>query len=467
VENRPTVYFTPGSAQDPQELDFQARTYGWEVKVTPMPIPQHRSPWGTGAQALGLIVFCLGLLLAKATANPLETTTSTFGTGKVTSQVEFVDYSATANSGAGGWKVKITQSYSGTEPVNAAGASRVYLANGTTIFQYSGVSQNGSHAAVATSTNYVPLSTVIYHGVWVDYNGVYYANTETITTPGAESNVKKVRISYFNSRSIPVIIHVVDAANPSTNIATATVPAGTGFIQTITLPTGVDAATVYEEIPDYTKDGVTWVAIAGASTNLSGVTVTGSTVAPTADPDTTSVPQTPNLPDAPSNPDNNPNPPADTTPVAPRAPTPWSPRTDQPPPVPGSTSDFTIVAYREGIDKLSKILEGDTVNVPNAPSTPVSAIGATNINDANTKSLAKLPSAPTIGTMTTVGTVSYTLVFPKIHGETLTTKTINIDFTQPPYATPIAVVRAALLVILTLTYFLVTFYTVRSAFTGK
>jgi len=42
-----------------------------------------------------------------------------------------------------------------------------------------------------------------------------------------------------------------------------------------------------------------------------------------------------------------------------------------------------------------------------------------------------------------------------------------VDFTQPPYAGPIAIFRGILIGLLTLVFFVVSVYTIKGAFAGK
>lgn len=98
------------------------------------------------------------------------------------------------------------------------------------------------------------------------------------------------------------------------------------------------------------------------------------------------------------------------------------------------------------------------------PSTQTAVWNPGTLNTATMVS-GKLPTAPTIST--TVSAVhSFTIAFDiPVPGGSPISVNRTIDFAEAPYATPIAIFRGICLVFLTLTFFLLTFWTVRGAFT--
>lgn len=81
---------------------------------------------------------------------------------------------------------------------------------------------------------------------------------------------------------------------------------------------------------------------------------------------------------------------------------------------------------------------------------------------------AVLPVAPTLPTtVASSHVITLHVKFPKLDGSTLLDWSTDIDFSSDPYATPIAVFRACMLAIATLTFYLACFWAVRGAFTSK
>lgn len=77
----------------------------------------------------------------------------------------------------------------------------------------------------------------------------------------------------------------------------------------------------------------------------------------------------------------------------------------------------------------------------------------------------KLPTAPTLSSLTNVSTVTISFEIPVPGGAPIAVSK-SVDFSQPPYSGPISVFRGLLSALLTLTYFLMSFWAVRSAFAG-
>jgi hypothetical protein len=117
---------------------------------------------------------------------------------------------------------------------------------------------------------------------------------------------------------------------------------------------------------------------------------------------------------------------------------------------------------------IQTLLTGDPVTVPAAPDpthTTAAWVPGT-ASTVNTGIIAKLPTAPTFSTLTAAHIIGYTIKIPKGGGETIDV-TESIDLSQDPWATPIAIFRGACLIVMTLTFFLVSFYTVRGALASK
>lgn len=144
------------------------------------------------------ILLVLGVLAFsdRAFANPIQTTPSVYGSAVVTSSLSFVEWSATANNGAGGWKVRISGTWSGTEPVNAAGVVGARPSDGGPYYlNDSTMSRDGSHSVTVTSTLYAPPESQLVHFVYVGYNGVFYATEETLTVPPGAAPSYKITVT--------------------------------------------------------------------------------------------------------------------------------------------------------------------------------------------------------------------------------------------------------------------------------
>jgi len=118
------------------------------------------------------------------------------------------------------------------------------------------------------------------------------------------------------------------------------------------------------------------------------------------------------------------------------------------------------------VDKIVKSIEGEVVNVTDNVEAPDSILENAPSTSEVAAQAAKLPSAPTLNTLTPSSVISINFEVPKLGGGSFTVSE-SVDFSAYPYATPIAVFRGALLVVLTLIYFMLTFAAVRSAFAGK
>jgi len=114
----------------------------------------------------------------------------------------------------------------------------------------------------------------------------------------------------------------------------------------------------------------------------------------------------------------------------------------------------------------ASLQEGAAVTVPSG-TLPSSRVAGTMLGVANTRSFTKLPAAPTFAALTASSSVSYTIKVPKLGDGTTIDYSFTVNFAEEPYHTPIVIFRAALLILLTLVYFIATFYAVRGAFAGK
>ena len=269
----------------------------------------------------------------------------------------------------------------------------------------------------------------------------------------AATAAKKVKISYFNSQDYPVNLKLVDSANPGTTVGSFTLGANAGIIQEVTLPLGVDAVDLLVEVPGIELVGSSWMLVEGGVTTVPARNAIPATPPPTSPP-TTTVPEPPGLPGPAGSPGTAPA-------VNPRPPV-WTG-------TPTNTTDnerLDKATYREGVDKTiaaidGKAFPGYTFSAPSdsdAKWQPSAAVNAT--------ALGKLPQAPTLGGLTASHTLTVHLEIPKLTGGTINfSKTV--DFSAPPYSGPIAVFRGLILVLMTLIFFMATFWVVRGAFTTR
>jgi len=116
--------------------------------------------------------------------------------------------------------------------------------------------------------------------------------------------------------------------------------------------------------------------------------------------------------------------------------------------------------YREGVDKLERVLQGKTSDVPAAPTatgTPVFT-APTNPN----RLVSKLPSVPSVTAPTPVTAITVSLQIPGI-----TVAPVTIDFDRPGFSGPVSIFRSIMLGVMTLIYLILSIRTVRGAFAGK
>lgn len=229
-------------------------------------------------------------------------------------------------------------------------------------------------------------------------------------------------------------------------VGTVTLQPGEGLIQTFTVPAGTEV-TVAELIEDIESDGPVWVASPGAVTQSPVGTATPTLVsAGGGDPPTTTAISGGVQPETKAT--------ADTAKQV------WSPTSG----VTAGSSDFTVKAYREGVDKIIDAINGDTtatnpdITTPDALWNPDTSV--------TENAVGKLPAAPVITPPTPLTAISVTLALPKLGG-TLTSKVISVDFGEYPYATPIAVFRAICLACMAGWFFYISFNAIRSSFAGK
>jgi len=133
-----------------------------------------------------------------------------------------------------------------------------------------------------------------------------------------------------------------------------------------------------------------------------------------------------------------------------------------------STANANAAAVNSYLATLHDDITGGPTVTPGAapvPGTTASAFAP----DENTKAkvIGKLPVAPTLGALTPSSVLAFTIQVPKLDGSTLVSVTKTIDFAEPPFAAPVAIFRGICMVVLTLVYFLASFWAVRGAFAGK
>lgn len=265
---------------------------------------------------------------------------------------------------------------------------------------------------------------------------------------------KKVRVSYFNSREFPVRLKLVDSANPSTVIAETLVAGGTGFIQTIALPLGVNDATLLTFVEDFSRDGPSWVVDEGAVTQIgSGTNVPG--VETDGDPSTTTVPEPPGLPGKVTPPSENP--------VSQPRPTVWF--------MGGSGAVETTDAerldkatFREGVDKLEVAVKGlgfpDEVGESNMSMPEVETPEGTELPEVN----APIAAQPTFFTDSfgTATVVSATI--PAVNlggGVSWPSHNFSVDFSD--YSTAVTLIRGVLSLLLVVGFFILCVRTARGS----
>jgi len=447
---------------------MQADTYGYRFVMESG--PRVHSPcigWWTVSQ-MALLFALVMLFAARAQAANWVTVKSAGGTGfglSYTIEIQ-VDTDATTPTTQ---SVRMNITAAGTPAPGSGPAYVQYAAWASAI--------GGTYIGGANITTFPTIATgapsTVSNGsirsleASIQNSGPAVGYASVSWTVVNDIRVKKAKVSYFNQRDTPIQIKIVDAANPATVISTETIAARSGFIKTYTLPSGVDDVKVLELIDGFAKDGPSWVEAAGHTEEVEVTdAISGELVMPDAEPTAVEVPQSADLPQPAPNPNAQTGTPGVTVVIMPSSQTPWKARTDLPAPTPGVTSDFTTSAYREGVDKLAKLMEGDAQTVPVALATPTSQIAAANVSGYNSKSYSKLPTAPTLGALGSASTVTISFEVPKMEGGNIVVSK-TIDFSAAPYSGPIAVFRGVLVVLLTLTYYLLTFFTVRSAFAGK
>lgn len=259
---------------------------------------------------------------------------------------------------------------------------------------------------------------------------------------------KKVRIAYHNPNDVPVRVKLVDAANPETVLADTVVQPGTGFIQTYTLPEGVNDVQLLTFVEGFERDGPSWVVSEGAVTKigesdpLPGATSTGS-----EEPEAVTVPPPPGAPGAIK-------PVSDNPPAKPR-PTVWFGG--------GGGSDLDATVFREGIDKLEVAIKELSV-VPEGVDAPgTDEIGDTEPMEyvgAAQKIPAELPTFLT-GEFGSTNALSVTLPGFSVGGVEWAERVWTFDASQ--YSTFITLMRALLLAVVLVCWFLLCVRTVRGA----
>jgi len=449
-------------------MQFQAATYGWKFVMEKSDhVHKPCIGWSTVSQLA--LMFVLAMLLA-ARAQAANWVTVKTGTGSgfglnYTVEIQ-VDTDATTPTTQ---STRISYNVTGS-PTSGSGPAYAQFAFWTGragVGTYLGGFNTSTYPTIgATGASTLSNTQIRAVEVSIQNTGAPVGYSETYWEVKNDIRVKKVRVAYFNSKSFPVQIKVVDAANTATVIASTTVAARSGFIQTITLPDGVDSVTVLELVDDFAKDGPSWVVSEGTTTEVeTGVEIPGELVQPTAEPsEETNVPQS-DIPE-PENPNTNSTPGVTIVTINPRAPSPWTPRDDLPAPDPASVSDFTVSAYREGVDKIVKSIEGETVNQPDNVEPPDNVLENLYTTSDVSTAAAKLPDAPSFTSLAASSTITISFEIPKLGGGSFPVSK-TVDFAAEPYATPIAVFRALMTVLLTLVYFIMSFYAVRSAFAGK
>jgi hypothetical protein len=313
--------------------------------------------------------------------------------------------------------------------------------------------KSGTGSVNAEAGFYWVLQTYL---IWVDGQGqnqtqitgkiyIYPDNTSGTTAPG-----KKVTISLFNSKDIPVKYRVKQDGVVKGEY---TLQPHTGLIQVVDVPSGSDVTVeaLYEGVE---WDGSAWVLQEGAVTVRSAYPVPGTEAGlkPSPSGAPTAVIKEPD--DVPSA-----GPSSSTSSSNSESGSIWHADTAS------QTADLlTKQVYREGVDKIVRALNGDSVDPIPVPGAGTAIWQPT--GEVNTKALGKLPTKPTFSGMTTVSAINVSLTIPKLHGGNIEFQKA-IDFSQAPYAGPIAIFRTILLVLVTLVFFLATVYAVRGAFAGK
>lgn len=346
---------------------------------------------------------------------------------------------------------------------------------GDTGVTFSGRTSNGSRSArliVQTSNATSPSPTA--SGVAVgatqivpnssgSYRSFYIYVTDGVATvwgPFGPYNLNspdafKVTLKLFNDRDYPVKYKLVQNGSV---VGEITLGPRQGIIQQFTVPEGSDI-TVTSNVEGITQnDDGTWYEVPGAVTSVPvGNPVTPTNTGTGATPPITDIPPAPKLPSS-----NTSTPSAPTRPVWKSTPTNNDPA--------NQTDLLTNTVFREGVEKITERLDGTAVNEvkftdPNTL-TPV----MNNFNqpgqDPIAKGAAKLPTAPNFSSMASSSKVIIDFSIPTLTGGSIAVHK-EVDFAAYPYSGPVAIFRGACLVVLTLLFFLLSFYTVRSSFAGK
>lgn len=368
----------------------------------------------------------------------------------------------TATNSGGGHTATMTVSYNTTTGVATWTCSWVraeVVSGGPAIWIYTTTGFGGGYGSAVHDHGGISTGSGSHSGTFTPTPGTWYRlGARVVNISGDVSDVHEywevpVVTPPDNKVTISLPINRSDKAKTykliqgGTEVGTVTLEPGEGLIQTFTVPAGT-AVTVVELVEDLEQDGPVWVDSPGTVTQVTVGTATPTAV-PSGDPDPAPTTITPE----------NVQPEKTTTTNTQK--NVWEPTVN----VTSGSSDFTVKAYREGVDKIVAAINGETT-ATNPDVTAPAAIWAPETSVA-TSALSKLPAAPVITAPAPLTAVTFTLQMPKIDGSALVTKNISVDFSVAPYATPIAVFRGICLACMTGLFFYISFMAVRSAFAGK
>jgi len=456
---KPVYEYRVGAALDPQQMAMYAEVYGWEMKWPDKQVQEHGNPLMAFVYAVGVLAWfgpavwwllpryrrawCLcmaaaGLLLVSVGRAEFGAVVLYFNAGTGALQ-------ATVNNGQGSFYCRARKVEDMPDgPIAHDWAAGIDVGTGNGVDLGTVIIPSGESWQVTWVSSNIPFGTA----------GPYAGGTCKAVFP-ATTNTTAYEIQYR-------LVHSIDGV-----VSTVVLPPGDSAPRTEHTVTCGGTYRIEYQSPDGD-------AAAGLATDGVWITVEGTEVDPDGwdwgeeigdVPSTDVNPPEPPVPPA-VGPDGNPLPPG-----APGEPgTPWGEPTAATP----DADRLDKATYKQGVAKIlsqlqvqTKALTETTVTVPPGAKDPATQSAGW---DPGTKDLAamvegKLPVAPTIvTTMSTVSAFTINLDIPKLGGGTITFNK-TIDFGAAPYATPVAVFRGICLVLLTLSFFLLVFWTVRGAFT--
>lgn len=426
---------------------MQAEVYGWNLKVLTGEQKPHLTQWGTKPQALGMLVLMAGVLWALATKKWV----------RGVAMLAVCWASAIAESyvvTAGGGHVELNRVSGGNFQMFVTGSGAGHAIQAYLNTQPDG---SGTDIGVTTVTNSSstsgPVAVTLTTDAWLFCRDFDSSPPFTLF----ESNSTMVPLTLVSTHVVVAIpanktdhaikYKLVDGAGNPVGTTVTQNPGDGPILQSMTTTGTPGPLSLVAQVDDVSQnsDG-SWAEVPGAVTSQTVATGITPSSSPTPTPVT---PKTPSVPATKTTPDQDKSV--------------WKPN-DTVGSETGKTSDLSIAAYREGVDKqISRIAgSGDGTSAVTLATSGETLWEPT--TSTVTSAVAKLPTAPTLTDVTPASVITIAFEIPKLHGGTIAVNK-TIDFAGPPYSTPITVFRNCQLVVLTLVFFLVVFWTIRGAFT--